>query len=180
MEPLLKEGRLQLIFSGKAHPNDLGGKEIVAKMAQMAKRYPQAIVFLQNYDMEIGALLTRGCDIWLNTPLRPMEASGTSGMKAAMNGVLNFSILDGWWPEGCEHGVNGWQIGDGKQFEKGQDEHDSQSLYQVLFEEILPVYEQNQDRWAQMMKASIAMASEQFSAARMVREYYERMYTVSL
>ena len=78
MEPLLREGRLQMIFSGKAHPNDLGGKEIVAKMAQMAKQYPDAIAFLPNYDMEIGALLTRGCDIWLNTPLRPMEASGTS------------------------------------------------------------------------------------------------------
>ncbi|MCI8497023.1 MAG: alpha-glucan family phosphorylase [Clostridiales bacterium] len=176
MEPLLREGRLQMVFSGKAHPNDLGGKEIVAKMAEMAKKYPQAIVFLQNYDMEIGALLTRGCDIWLNTPLRPMEASGTSGMKAAMNGVLNFSILDGWWPEGCEHGVNGWQIGGGEQLEEGQDEHDSTSLYQVLFEEILPVYEQKPQRWEQMMKASVEMSSERFSAARMVKEYYERMY----
>ncbi|MBA2134157.1 alpha-glucan family phosphorylase, partial [Capillibacterium thermochitinicola] len=100
----LESGKLQIILSGKAHPNDLTGKDIVAEMYRMSKRYPKSVVFLEDYDIKIGRLLTRGCDVWLNNPRRPQEASGTSGMKAAMNGVLNFSVLDGWWPEGCVHG----------------------------------------------------------------------------
>lgn len=176
IEPLLKEGKLQIIFSGKAHPNDLGGKEIVANLYKMATLYPQSVVFLQNYDMKIGKLLTRGCDVWLNNPIRPLEASGTSGMKAAMNGVLNFSVLDGWWPEGCVHGENGWQIGNGYEG-KDQDKNDAESLYKVLLEEIIPTFYNHRDRWVAMMRASIEMSRERFSAARMVREYYERMYT---
>lgn len=177
MEPLLQNGTLQMIFSGKAHPNDLTGKEIVSKMVRMAKRYPNAIVFLPDYDMHVGAMLTRGCDVWLNTPLRPLEASGTSGMKAAMNGVLNLSILDGWWPEGCVHGVNGWQIGDGIQGEGSeQDDRDRESLYKTLFDEVLPAWYQHPATWEIMMRASVEMASERFSASRMVSEYYERMY----
>lgn len=175
MEPLLRENKLQLIFSGKAHPNDMEGKKIVMQMHAMAEKYPDAIVFLQDYNMEIGALMTRGCDVWMNTPRRPMEASGTSGMKAAMNGVLNFSVLDGWWPEGCQHGINGWQIGDGYEGEE-QDAHDGSCLYRVLLEEVLPAY-QSRKIWVAMMKASIAMAQEPFSAARMVTEYYEKMYS---
>lgn len=173
--PLLKEGRLQLVFSGKAHPNDLTGKQIVTQLYEMAKLYPQSVVFLQNYDMKIGKMLTRGCDVWLNNPIRPMEASGTSGMKAAMNGVLNFSILDGWWPEGCVHGVNGWQIGDGGQG-KDRDEADAESLYKVLLEEVIPTYYQNQEKWMEMMRASIEMSEWRFSAARMVEEYYQYLY----
>lgn len=175
IEPLLRDGKLQLIFSGKAHPNDVEGKKIVMQMYLMAQKYPNAIVFLQDYDMTIGAMMTRGCDVWMNTPRRPMEASGTSGMKAAMNGVLNFSVLDGWWPEGCEHGVNGWQIGDGYEGD-AQDEHDSASLYKTLLDEILPAY-QDRDAWACMMQASIEMSEKPFSAARMVSEYYEKMYS---
>ncbi len=175
IDPLLKEGKLQIIFSGKAHPNDLAGKEIVANLYKMAVLYPQSVIFLQNYEMRIGKLLTRGCDVWLNNPIRPLEASGTSGMKAAMNGVLNFSVLDGWWPEGCIHGVNGWQIGDGYEG-KDQDKVDAESLYQVLLEEIIPTYYIHRDQWVGMMYASIEMSRERFSAARMVRDYYERMY----
>jgi starch phosphorylase len=175
IDPLLKEGKLQIIFSGKAHPNDLAGKEIVANLYKMAVLYPQSVIFLQNYEMRIGKLLTRGCDVWLNNPIRPLEASGTSGMKAAMNGVLNFSVLDGWWPEGCIHGVNGWQIGDGYEG-KDQDKVDAESLYQVLLEEIIPTYYNHRDQWVGMMYASIEMSRERFSAARMVRDYYERMY----
>lgn len=175
IESLLKEGKLQIIFSGKAHPNDLGGKEIVANLYKMATIYPQSVVFLQNYDMKIGKLLTRGCDVWLNNPIRPLEASGTSGMKAAMNGVLNFSVLDGWWPEGCVHGENGWQIGNGYEG-KDQDKVDAESLYKVLLEEIIPTFYNHRDQWVTMMRASIEMSRERFSAARMVREYYQQMY----
>ncbi len=126
--------------------------------------------------MKIGAAMTRGCDVWLNNPRRPQEASGTSGMKAAMNGVLNFSVLDGWWPEGCVHGVNGWQIGGGYDG-KEQDEHDSASLYQILLDEILPAYYDHRPKWVEMMRASIEMSEYRFSAARMVTDYYTKMYS---
>jgi len=175
IDPLLKEGKLQIIFSGKAHPNDLNGKEIIEKLAKMAKRYKNSVVLLEDYNIKIGRILTRGCDIWLNNPVRPMEASGTSGMKAAMNGVLNFSVLDGWWPEGCKHGVNGWQIGDGYEGPKA-DQIDSVSLYKVLKREVIPTYYRNQKKWARMMKASIKMSQDKFSAARMVKDYFRLMY----
>lgn len=173
--PLLNSGKLQIVFSGKAHPNDLAGKQIISNLVTISKKYPKRVVFLEDYDMKIGKFLTRGCDVWLNNPIRPMEASGTSGMKAAMNGVLNFSVLDGWWPEGCEHGVNGWQIGGGYQG-KNPDSHDSKSLYKVLREEIIPTYYYNQPKWVEMMKASIEMSSNKFSAKRMLNDYYEKMY----
>lgn len=175
IEPLLKNGRLQIVFSGKAHPNDLTGKAIIANLYKMSLLYPERVVFLQNYDMEIGRLLTRGCDIWLNNPIRPMEASGTSGMKAAMNGVLNVSVLDGWWPEGCVHGVNGWQIGDGYEGEDC-DRVDVESLYAVLLEEVLPTFYNNREKWTEMMRASIEMSQWKFSAARMIEEYFKLMY----
>ena len=172
--PLLRDRRLQLVFSGKAHPQDEVGKAIVTNLVRLAREFPDAVVFLENYDMRLGRLLTRGSDVWLNNPIRPFEASGTSGMKAAMNGVLNFSILDGWWPEGCEHGVNGWQFGDGYEGED-RDEHDLASLFAVLEGEILPTYHGDRARWVEMMRASIRMA-EQFSSHRMVREYFTELY----
>lgn len=175
IEPLLKEGRLQIIFSGKAHPNDLTGKEIVSNLYRMSRQYPDSVVFVQNYDMAVGKILTRGCDLWLNNPQRPMEASGTSGMKAAMNGVLNFSVLDGWWPEGCVHGVNGWQIGNGYEG-PDQDRVDLDSLYHVLLNEVLPTFYEDREKWVAMMRASIEMSQWRFSAARMLREYYDYMY----
>jgi starch phosphorylase len=109
---LLEAGKVQLLFAGKSHPKDGGGIAIIGELVAFARRYPQSVVFLPNYDLDLGRLLTRGCDLWLNTPRRPLEACGTSGMKAAMNGVLNFSVLDGWWPEACLHGDNGWALGD--------------------------------------------------------------------
>jgi len=178
IEPLLKNRKLQIVFSGKAHPNDFTGKAIIANLFKMSEIYPDSIVFLQDYDMRIGKLLTRGCDVWLNNPIRPMEASGTSGMKAAMNGVLNFSVLDGWWPEGCQHGINGWQIGNGYEGENC-DEMDSHSLYQVLQNEIIPTYYNNRTKWIDMMRSSIEMATDHFSAARMLNDYYEMLYANS-
>lgn len=171
----LADGKVQILFAGKAHPHDSEGKRIVANLVAMSRRYAGSVVFLENYDMKIGRLLTRGCDVWLNNPRRPMEASGTSGMKAAMNGVLNLSILDGWWPEGCEHGKNGWQIGDG--FEgPGQDEHDLSALYKVLEGEVMPTYYDAPETWREMMRGSIEMSQWRFSSDRMIEDYYVRLY----
>lgn len=176
--PLLKNKRLQIVFSGKAHPLDDIGKQIVSTLVSMSKKYPNAVVFLENYDMEIGKMLTRGSDIWLNNPRRPNEASGTSGMKAAMNGVLNFSVLDGWWPEACRHGINGWQIGDAFQSKdiNEQDDHDLKSLYKILLEEVIPTYYNNREKWIDMMRNSINSTRYEFSMERMLKEYYEKLY----
>lgn len=175
IEPHLATRRVQILFSGKAHPHDGEGKRIVANLAAMARKYPSSVVFLENYDLRVGRLLTRGCDVWLNNPRRPMEASGTSGMKAAMNGVLNLSILDGWWPEGCEHGKNGWQIGDA--FEgPGQDEKDLDSLYRTLEQEVIATYYDDRKRWAEMMRASIEMSQWRFSSNRMIEDYFMGVY----
>ena len=175
IDPYLKSGRLQLVFSGKGHPLDDVGKDIVANLVKMTKRYPESVVFVPDYDMKVGRLLTRGCDVWLNNPVRPLEASGTSGMKAAMNGVLNLSVLDGWWPEACRHGENGWQFGDGYEG-PGQDDHDLQALYRVLLKEVLPTYYENRAKWVEMMRESIASTAERFSSQRMLEEYYSRLY----
>ncbi|ULO06803.1 alpha-glucan family phosphorylase [Paenibacillus sp. 19GGS1-52] len=178
IEPYLETGKVQIVFSGKAHPLDDNGKKIVSNLVAMMKKYPKSVVFLENYDMTIGAQLTRGSDIWLNNPRRPLEASGTSGMKAAMNGVLNCSILDGWWPEACIDGENGWQIGDG--FETADfavlDQHDSDALYDTLLKRVVPTFYENQEKWVQMMKKSIETTRIEFATKRMLEEYYNRMY----
>ncbi len=176
--PLLKNKKLQIVFSGKAHPMDNVGKEIITNIIKISKQFPESVVFLENYDMNIGKLLTRGADVWLNNPRRPMEACGTSGMKAAMNGVLNLSILDGWWAEACEHGINGWQFGDG--FTNinyaVQDSHDSKALYHVLINEVIPTYYHNRQKWIDMMRNSILSTKARFNIKRMMDEYYSRMY----
>jgi starch phosphorylase len=178
IDTLFKSGKLQIIFSGKAHPLDDGGKRIVANIVALTKKYPNSVVFLENYDMTIGSMLVRGSDVWLNNPRRPQEASGTSGMKAAMNGVLNLSILDGWWPEACQHGVNGWQIGDGyeNKSEKKLDAHDQKALYKVLLGEVLPTYYSDRAKWIEMMKQSVITTHQQFAVKRMLEEYYSELY----
>jgi glycogen phosphorylase len=156
---------VQIVYAGKAHPRDLAGKALIGKLVDAAKQHREHIVFLENYDMRLGALLTRGTDVWLNNPRRPLEASGTSGMKAAMNGVPNLSILDGWWPEGCEHGVTGWKIGDPDPADDAFDEKDTQRvdkrdrelLHTTLETEVLPAYHDRM-RWVAIMRASIAMS----------------------
>lgn len=175
---LFKNGDLQIVFSGKAHPQDDGGKQIVANIVALTKKYPKSVVFLENYDMTIGAMLVRGADVWLNNPRRPQEASGTSGMKAAMNGVPNFSILDGWWPEACEHGVNGWQIGNGYENanEKKLDAHDQKALYEVLLKEVIPTYYKDKKGWISIMRQSILSTHTKFAMKRMLSEYYTHLY----
>jgi len=163
-------GKIQFVFSGKAHPRDEGGKQLIRDIYGSAKHISQDIpvAFLENYDMDTGLAITSGVDIWLNNPVRPMEASGTSGMKAAMNGVPNCSILDGWWPEGCQHGVNGWAIGSSE--DERDDERDAENIYSVLQNEVLPSWEKGDEIWANIMRASIA-TSARFTGARMISEY---------
>ena len=178
--PMLKEGKLQLIFSGKAHPYDDAGKSIIKDLVIMDRMYKNSIVFLENYDMKIARYMVRGCDVWLNNPRRPMEASGTSGMKAALNGVLNLSVVDGWVAEGPEHGVSGWLLEHQEENEHlNEDEKDLQALYRILLNEVIPIYYEDPSRWRRMMRASIEMSQWQFSSERMIREYYENIYKKS-
>lgn len=163
-------GRVQFVFSGKAHPKDEGGKQLIrdifASAGEVAEDIP--VAFIENYDMATGLAMTSGVDIWLNNPIRPLEASGTSGMKAAMNGVPNCSILDGWWPEGCEHGVNGWAIGHSE--DERDDARDAENIYNVLEHEVLPLWDEGPERWAKLMRASIA-TSARFTGTRMIADY---------
>lgn len=162
---------VQIVVAGKAHPADAAGKDVMQEIVELA-RDPRAqgrIVFLENYDMGVARALVRGCDVWLNTPTRPLEASGTSGMKAAVNGVLNLSVLDGWWAEGYSPEV-GWAI------EGVSDEADREQLYRLLEEEVVPTFTQDRERWIGMMKESIAQLAPRFSMHRAVIEYVERYY----
>ncbi len=178
IEPLLKEGKLQLVFSGKAHPDDYIGKNVIKDLVSMDRKYEDSIIFLENYDMKIAHYMVRGCDVWLNNPRRPLEASGTSGMKAAINGVLNLSIVDGWVCEGPQHGISGWLLECHEDhLHLPEDERDLQALYRILLTEVIPIYYEDFPRWQNMMRASIEMAQWKFSSARMIQEYYENIYT---
>ena len=175
IDGLLAGRRLQLVFAGKNHPDDAEGRRIVANLVAMARRYPDMVVFVPDYDMGLARVLTRGADVWLNNPIRPLEACGTSGMKAALNGVLNLSVLDGWWPEACDHGRNGWAIGDGADGVPDQDGRDLEALYATLEGDVLPAYA-DRERWVNMMQACIDVAAARFSSDRMVEEYFARLY----
>ena len=162
---------VQIVVAGKAHPADDPGKDVMQGIVELARdsRLAGRVVFLENYDIGLARTLVRGCDVWLNTPRRPLEASGTSGMKAAVNGVLNLSVLDGWWAEAYGPEV-GWAI-DG-----ASDEADREQLYRLLEDEVVPTYLERRDDWVQMMKASIAQLAPRFSMQRAVIEYAERYY----
>jgi starch phosphorylase len=174
----VESGKVQIVFSGKSHPQDVQGKQIVEEIYGYSQKMKESVVFLQDYDMDIGAMLTRGCDIWLNNPRRPLEACGTSGMKAAMNGVLNVSILDGWWPEACQHGVNGWAIGDDKvpASVEEQDQRDAKFLCKVLLDEVIPTYYEKPEEWVKMMQASIETVTPAFKVETMLKNYYKLLY----
>ena len=175
---------VQLVYAGKAHPRDQAGKALIKRILDAQKKHKGHVVFLESYDMTVGAMLTRGADVWLNNPRRPLEASGTSGMKAAMNGVPNVSILDGWWPEGCQHGVTGWRIGDvdpkDDPFDEKDmarvDKRDREALYKVLDKDVLPAFG-NKTKWLAVMRASIAMATWRFSSDRMMQDYVAKVYS---
>jgi glycogen phosphorylase len=176
---------LQIIFAGKSHPDHEGGKMLIQEVYRVVKRSEAGarLVFLEDYDMNLARYIIQGVDVWMNTPRRPNEASGTSGQKAALNGVLNFSVLDGWWREGY-NGKNGWAIGEDKDYNAAsdQDAADAKSLYDTLEKEIIPLYylERSSDglpgEWIARMKESIRTLAPQFSMRRMVKEYVDRLY----
>jgi glycogen phosphorylase len=175
---------LQILLAGKAHPADEGGKDVIQQVVDFARSSEEAtrIVFLEDYEMTLARRLVQGVDVWLNTPRRPMEASGTSGMKAALNGVLNCSILDGWWAEGYAP-TRGFAIGgeETAEEEEEQDALDAEALFSVLEEQVLPAYYERDEhglppRWLEMMRHSIAELGSEFNTNRMVMEYVERLY----
>ena len=170
----LGKGKIQFIFAGKAHPNDENGKQIIEDVVSSATKLIGSIeiIYLENYEMKLGQLITSGVDVWLNTPLRPNEASGTSGMKAALNGIPNLSILDGWWAEGCMHEENGWAIG---AVDSNNDEEDVNSLYQLLENSVIPTFYNDKEKWSDMIRKSIVKGVG-FTAYRMIQEYYSKFY----
>jgi starch phosphorylase len=178
------ERPVQIIFAGKAHPRDDAGKELIRQVVSLAReeRFRRRLVFLEDYDMAAARYLVQGVDVWLNTPRRPREASGTSGMKAAANGVLNLSILDGWWDEAYQPEV-GWAIGRRETYDAPdyQDQVEAEALYDLLERDIVPsFYDRGADRlprrWIARMKASIGLLCHYFNTHRMVHEYTERFY----
>jgi starch phosphorylase len=170
----LGAGKIQLIFSGKAHPNDKEGKELIYGIIKNARDFEDKIkiIYLENYNMWLGKLITAGVDVWLNTPLRPNEASGTSGMKSALNGIPNLSILDGWWEEGCNNKANGWSIGTS---DNADDESDANSLYDLLEKEVIPSFYMDEKKWISIMRNSIVTGVD-FTSQRMVRDYQKLYY----
>jgi starch phosphorylase len=167
-------GGLQILYAGKAHPQDDPGKEIIHSVIETAARLSSdllKIVYLENYDWSLGAMLTAGVDVWVNTPRRPYEASGTSGMKAALNGVPSLSILDGWWIEGCIENVTGWAIEDGP-----DDTAEAESLYAKLENAVVPLYKQAPEQWARLMRTTMAFNGSYFNTNRMALQYVRNAY----
>jgi len=178
------EHPIQLIFAGKAHPNDKAGQDLIKRIITISreKEFLGKIFFVENYDMEIGRMLVQGVDVWLNTPTRPLEASGTSGQKAAMNGVLNFSVLDGWWAEGYTQG-GGWAITEARTYDNQQfqDELDAETIYNMIEDDILPLYYITDDQgvpidWVHCIKKDISEIAPNFTMKRMMDDYYNKFY----
>ena len=176
------QGKAQIIMSGKTHPKDHSGKQLIRQIFSASKylweKYRVRVVFLDNYNLDLAKYMVSGVDLWLNTPRRYMEASGTSGMKAALNGVPNFSVLDGWWLEGYErsHGMAGWSIGPGPEdsnAENAPDELDANDIYEKLENEILPMYFNKRDSWIERMKHAITLGAY-FNTRRVIKEYAQK------
>lgn len=178
----ISKGRLQFVFAGKAHPRDHSGKEMIKRIVSLSRELRDfvTIAYVPDYSMDVALKLVSGADVWLNTPLRPLEASGTSGMKAAHNGVLNFSVLDGWWIEGHIEGVTGWAIGESPLStsveSKSENEADALDLYRKLEDVIMPLYYEDRETWITMMKSTIAKVAYYFNTHRMMRRYVTLAY----
>lgn len=174
LRAIAKKQPFQLVLAGKAHPSDHRGKELIATLHQYIRQLADdlTIVYLPGYDTQMALALVSGVDIWLNTPLRPMEASGTSGMKAAFNGVPSLSVLDGWWLEGCQEGITGWAVGG---MEVGNEAHDVEDLYHKLEHVVLPTYA-DQQQWLQVMRGAISRNASVFNTHRMIRRYASEAY----
>ena len=179
-----KEYPLQFVFAGKAHPNDKAGQDLIKRIVEISKQpaFVGKIIFLENYDMYLAKHLVRGVDVWLNTPTRPLEASGTSGEKAVMNGVLNFSVLDGWWAEGWQKDA-GWMLPEKRSYENQQfqDALDAQMIYETFENEIIPsYYEQDEEgvseKWVGYMKNTISKIAPKFTMKRQLDDYYRKFY----
>jgi starch phosphorylase len=177
-----RTGSLQLVFAGKAHPKDDPGKEIIRRIVRFSREAPHElrIVYLEGHDLKLARLLTSGVDLWLNTPLPPLEASGTSGMKAAHNGVPSLSVLDGCWVEGHIEGITGWSIGpppgSGARPEEEKNKRDAAELYEKLSQTIIPLYYFNRDAWTEIMRRAIAFNASFFNTHRMVQQYASTAY----
>jgi starch phosphorylase len=181
LEEINKKGKIQVVFAGKAHPNDWMGKQLIEQINHLKEKLKDTlkIVYLENYDLEMASMYTSGVDVWLNTPIPPFEASGTSGMKAAHNGVINFSVLDGWWVEGCIEGVTGWAIGPSPKEEMEDAERrrlEITQLYDKLNYLIVPTFYKNRDDWIKLMKNSIGKVAYYFNSHRMMRRYASEAY----
>ena len=174
-----KVGHIQIIYAGKAHPKDGMGKDTIKKIFEVMKTIQGKVkmAYIPNYDMSIGKMMTSGVDLWLNTPRRPMEASGTSGMKAAHNGVPQFSTLDGWWIEGRIENITGWSIGSRKSNEKDSDDKiDRNDLYNKLETWIMPKFYNDRDNWIRTMRSCIAINASFFNTNRMIQQYVLNAY----
>ena len=175
-----QEGKLQIIFAGKAHPQDFEGKRLIQQIIQHSQKLSPEIkiAFLENYNLEIAKKIVAGVDVWVNTPMRPLEASGTSGMKAAHNGVINFSVLDGWWVEGCLEGITGWSIGPESEEGNPQEifQKEMSDFYGKLEYVIIPTYYRHREQWIKLMKNSISKIASYFNAHRMMESYISEAY----
>jgi starch phosphorylase len=174
-----KIGAIQIIYAGKAHPRDTSGKEKIKNIFKVMKSIQGRvkICYIQNYDMTISKMMTAGSDLWVNTPRRPLEASGTSGMKAAHNGVPQFGTLDGWWLEGCIENITGWSIGPEKtEEEESDDAIDKEDLYRKLETWIMPKFYNDRDNWIRTMRSCIAINASFFNTNRMIQQYVLNAY----
>jgi starch phosphorylase len=171
-------GPIQLLYAGKAHPADIQSKELIRRVFQAAAtlRDSVKVIYLENYDMALGKLLCSGADLWLNTPQKPMEASGTSGMKAALNGVPSFSVLDGWWVEGHQEGVTGWSIGSADAESTDSHREEAELLYDKLEKVILPMFYGEGEEFLKVRRSAIAVNGSYFNTHRMIRQYDEQAY----
>ena len=175
LKSIAQQWPFQIVLSGKAHPKDYSGKQLIQTLHQHIRQLGEVVpmAYIPDYDMDIALAMVSGVDVWVNTPLRPLEASGTSGMKACFNGVPSLSVLDGWWIEGCIEGITGWAIGDSKESANGDD---AKALYDKLEQTVLPLYYQDRPGWVRVMKGAITKNASFFNSHRMMRRYATEAY----